>query len=205
MRQKKVKYATHEVLASQGVLIDIKKINLTQPKTFLEIGSGKGHFITSLAKDHPKNTYIAMEININVCYRILEKKLALNLDNLIIILGDAENLLSYLDHRSIDGLYLNFSDPWPKKKHHKRRLTAPSFMERYVKVLKDQAFIQFRTDQIDLFDSSIEYMHQYIKIEDINYQLEPSNYMTEYEIKKRELGPIYQLVGKVEHHVKENI
>ncbi len=205
MRQKKLKYVTLELLESQGVLIDIKKIELTKVPTFLEVGSGKGLFITSLAKDHPDNVYIAMEVNMNICYRILERKSALNLTNLIIILGDAENILSYLDPRSIDGLYLNFSDPWPKKKHHKRRLTAPSFMDKYVKILKDQAFIQFRTDQIDLFDSSIEYMHQYITIEKIDYQLEPSNYMTEYEIRKREIGPIYQLIGKVEHHVKENI
>lgn len=205
MRQKKLKYVTLELLESHGVIIGIHKINLQAVPTFLEVGSGKGLFITSLAKDHPNHVYIAMEINMNICYRILEKKLALNLDNLIIILGDAENLLSYLNPRSIDGLYLNFSDPWPKKKHHKRRLTAPSFMEKYVQVLKDQAFIQFRTDQIDLFDSSIEYMHQYMTIEKIDYQLETSNYMTEYEIRKREIGPIYQLIGKVEHHVKENI
>ncbi len=205
MRQKKLKYVTLELLESHGVLIDIHKIDLTDSPTFLEVGSGKGLFITSLAKDHPDHVYIAMEVNMNICYRILEKKLALNLDNLIIILGDAENLLSYLDPRSIDGLYLNFSDPWPKKKHHKRRLTAPSFMEKYCQLLKDQAFIQFRTDQIDLFDSSIEYMHQYITMEKIDYQLEPSKYMTEYEIRKRKIGPIYQLIGKVEHHVKENI
>ncbi|MCF7931374.1 MAG: tRNA (guanosine(46)-N7)-methyltransferase TrmB [Acholeplasmataceae bacterium] len=205
MRQKKLKYVSPELLESQGVLMNIEPLELKSVPTFLEVGSGKGLFITSLAKDNPECVYIAMEINMNICYRILEKKLALNLDNLIIILGDAENLLSYLKPQSIDGLYLNFSDPWPKKKHHKRRLTAPTFMEKYVQILKDQAFIQFRTDQIDLFDSSIEYMHQYIKMEKIDYHLEPSKYMTEYEIRKREIGPIYQLIGKVEHHAKENI
>lgn len=205
MRQKKLKYVSLELLESHGVLIDIHQIKLNDSPTFLEVGSGKGLFITSLAKDHPDFVYIAMEVNMNICYRILEKKLALNLNNLIIILGDAENLLSYLEPQSIDGLYLNFSDPWPKKKHHKRRLTAPSFMEKYVKLLKNQAFIQFRTDQIDLFDSSIEYMHQYITIEKIDYQLEPSQYMTEYEIRKRKIGPIYQLIGKVEHDAKKII
>lgn len=205
MRQKKLKYVNRELLKSEGVLIDIMQLKLNNQKIFLEIGSGKGLFITSLAKDHPQNIYIAMEVNINVCYRILEKKKDLHLENLIIILGDASDLLLYFKPRSIHGLYLNFSDPWPKKKHHKRRLTAPTFMEKYIVILKDQAKIQFRTDQIELFDSSIEYMHPYINIESIDYTLEESPYMTEYEIKKREIGPIYQLIGRVEHHVKENI
>ena len=205
MRQKKLKYVNLELLESHGVLTDIVPVEIYHPNTFLEIGSGKGLFITSLAKDHPENFYIAMEVNMNVCYRILEKKMELKLDNLLIILGDADNLLSYIRPQSIRGLYLNFSDPWPKKKHHKRRLTAPSFMEKYIQVLKDGAFVQFRTDQIELFDSSIEYMHQFVKLEDINYALEPSNYMTEYEIKKRKIGPIYQLIGKVEHRAQETI
>ncbi|MBU1141728.1 MAG: tRNA (guanosine(46)-N7)-methyltransferase TrmB [Firmicutes bacterium] len=200
MRQKKLKYVSRELLKSQGVLIDIQQIKLNTADAYLEIGSGKGLFITSIAKDHPQNIYISMEINLYVCYRILEKKNELKLDNLIIILGDASNLLSYFEPKSINGLYLNFSDPWPKIKHHKRRLTAPSFMEKYLIILKDQANIQFRTDQIEFFDSSIEYMHPYINIEKIDYQLEESVYMTEYEIKKRKIGPIYQLIGKVEHH-----
>ena len=205
MRQKKLKYVNLELLEDGGVLVDTVPVEIYHPNTFLEIGSGKGLFITSLAKDHPENFYIAMEVNMNVCYRILEKKKELKLDNLLIILGNADDLLSYIKPQSISGLYLNFSDPWPKKKHHKRRLTAPSFMEKYIQVLKNDAFVQFRTDQIELFDSSIEYMHQYIKLIDINYALEPSRYMTEYEIKKRKIGPIYQLVGKVEHDAKKDI
>ncbi len=205
MRQKHLKYVSLELLESHGVLVDVVPVEIYHLHTFLEIGSGKGLFITSLAKDYPENFYIAMEVNINVCYRILEKKLELGIDNLLIILGNADDLLSYIKPQTISGLYLNFSDPWPKKKHHKRRLTAPSFMEKYIQVLKNDAFIQFRTDQIELFDSSIQYMHQYVKLEEINYKLDSSNYMTEYEIKKRKIGPIYQLIGKVEHHVKEDI
>lgn len=205
MRQKHLKYVNKEILESEGVIVGIKKIPLLKEKVFLEIGSGKGLFITSMAKDYPDNHYIAMEVNINVCYRILEKKKELGLENLTIVLGNAEEILSYFNLNTIDGLYLNFSDPWPKKKHHKRRLTYPLFMEKYIQILKNQAIIQFRTDHIDLFDSSIEYMHPYLNIESVNYNLEVSNYMTEYEIKKRKIGPIYQLIGKVEHYVKENI
>lgn len=200
MRQKHLKYVNRAMLAQQGVITDIQKVRIDQRSTFLEIGSGKGQFITSLAKDHPEHHYIAMEVNINVCYRILEKKNELNLDNLTIILGDAEALLEYFDPHSIHGLYLNFSDPWPKKKHHKRRLTFPRFLEKYQVILKDQAFIQVRTDHIELFDDSIEYMHPYFDIESIDYDLPVSDYMTEYEIKKRALGPIYQLIGRITHH-----
>ncbi len=205
MRQKHLKYVNQVLLKEQDVVVDVEQIPIDHRPTFLEIGSGKGLFITSIAKDHPENHYIAMEVNINVCYRILEKKNEINLTNLTIVLGDAEGLLNYFSPQSIDGLYLNFSDPWPKKKHHKRRLTFPRFLEKYQVILKNQAFIQFRTDHIDLFDNSIEYMHPYMLIESIEYDLPESSYMTEYEIKKRKLGPIYQLIGRITHHAKETL
>ncbi|MCR3905904.1 MAG: tRNA (guanosine(46)-N7)-methyltransferase TrmB [Tenericutes bacterium] len=205
MRQKKIKSATIENLESQGVIVEIQKLKLDNRKRFLEIGSGKGQFITAKAKDYPDHLWIAMEVNINVCYRILEKKLEMNLDNLVIVHGDAQYLEQYFDYDSVDGLYLNFSDPWPKKRHHKRRLTAPSFLKQYCKILKKDAFIQFRTDHLSLFQDSLEYIEPYLNIKSVDYDLDVSAYMTEYEEKKRELGPIYQLIGEVEKHVEENL
>ena len=205
MRQKRIKQATRELLSTHGVIIDFSKIDVNDKKVSLEIGSGKGKFITDLAKDHPHELFIAMEININVCYRILEKKLEDNIDNIIIILGDASNLLSYFNPNSIDRIYLNFSDPWPKKKHHKRRLTATTFLKDYVVILKDQGFLQFRTDHHDLFHDSIETIHGFFDILDVNTHLEPSLYMTEYELKKRQEGPIYQIIGKVNKHVEKSL
>ena len=200
MRQKRIKQATKEFLSSHGVICDIQKLKLNQEHVALEIGSGKGQFITEMAKDHPDTLFIAMEVNINVCYRILEKQLELELPNLLIVLGDANQLDQYFDHQTIDQIYLNFSDPWPKKKHFKRRLTAPSFLETYVKLLKNDGKIQFRTDHLDLFDYSIETIHGFFTIDSIDYHHPPSLYMTEYEVKKRQDGPIYQLIGKVEKH-----
>ncbi|MDO9629738.1 MAG: tRNA (guanosine(46)-N7)-methyltransferase TrmB [Acholeplasmataceae bacterium] len=205
MRQKKVKYATKEILEAYGVIIEPKRLEFKEKRAFLEIGSGKGSFISSLANDHPDDIFIAMEININVCYRIIEKKEAMKLDNLIIIHGDASFLNLYFDSDSIDGIYLNFSDPWPKKKHHKRRLTYPTFLKTYQNLLKDHGFLQFRTDHPTLFQESVEYIENHFKIIEINNHLEESRYMTEYEIKKRVLGPIYQLIGKVEKNVKESL
>jgi len=196
MRQKKVKSATKEYLSSKGVLIERNKIKLDQRPTFLEIGSGKGQFITKLANMNKNNLYIAMEVNINVCYRILEKKLDMNIDNLIIILDDANYLYEYFDNSSLDGIYLNFSDPWPKKKHHKRRLTNINFLNVYKDLLNKDSFIQFRTDHIELFNDSIEYMKQVFEIINIDNDLKPSEVMTEYEEKKRLIGKIYQLTGK---------
>jgi tRNA (guanine-N7-)-methyltransferase len=205
MRQKHIKYVTEELLASEGVVTEIQMIETKGEKVYLEIGSGKGKFITAFAKDHPNDHWIAMEVNINITYRILEKRNTLGLKNLTIIHGDAENLLSYIKPDSIDGIYLNFSDPWPKKKHHKRRLTSELFLRRYQTIMKKDAFIQFRTDHLELFEASIAYIEPFFQITELNYSLAESAYMTEYEIKKRAIGPIYQLTGKVDKHAQESI
>ncbi|AUD65082.1 tRNA (guanosine(46)-N7)-methyltransferase TrmB [Tenericutes bacterium MZ-XQ] len=206
MRQKRLKYVTKELLEEHGVITDVKHLEIPKDKhVYLEIGSGKGQFITSLAKNHPDDFFIAMEVNMYVIYRILEKKLEQKLDNLLIVLGDAKELETYFANDKIDLLYLNFSDPWPKSKHHKRRLTYPSFLRLYLKILKKDAFLQFRTDHLNLFIDSLDYMEDYFDITDVTYDLEPSDYMTEYEEKKRKLGPIYQLKGKVKQDDSKDI
>src|SRR5690554_1711245 len=136
MRQKRIKYVTMELLEKHGVITKVEALNIPKNKKInLEIGSGKGQFITKLALDYPHEIFIAMEVNKYVIYRVLEKKLELKLDNLIIVLADAKYLETYFQDVLIDGLYLNFSDPWPKAKHHKRRLTYPSFLKLYLKIL----------------------------------------------------------------------
>ncbi|MFU8792948.1 MAG: tRNA (guanosine(46)-N7)-methyltransferase TrmB [Acholeplasmataceae bacterium] len=198
MRQKRIKNATIETLKAGGVITELEMIDTSSYEhVYLEIGSGKGQFITSLAKDHKDALWVAMEVNINVCYRILEKKEALELNNLIIILGDANHILAYFKPQHIDGLFLNFSDPWPKAKHHKRRLTYPSFLKQYQTILKKDAIIQFRTDHKDLFDDSLDYARSTdFELIEVNKHLEKSQYMTEYEEKKRQDGPIYQFKAR---------
>lgn len=196
MRQKKLSFVTIDLLKSKGVITDIKKLNIDkQKKVHLEVGSGKGQFITSLAKDHPNEFFIAFELNMSVLYRIVEKRDEFGLNNLLIILGNANDLLSYFDEQVIDYIYLNFSDPWPKKKHHKRRLTYKTFLDMYLKVLKNDGLLQFRTDVRSFFDDSIDYIDPLFDIFDINYQLDESQYMTEYEEKKRKITTINQLKG----------
>ncbi len=202
MRQKKLKYVNLEMLKSLGVITDIKKIETKDTPSYLEIGSGKGQFITSLQKAYPSHHYLALEVNMNVCYRILEKKMEQKLDDLSIILGDANHLLDYFFEHSIEGIYLNFSDPWLKAKHHKRRLTAPKFLRMYQTILKKDGFLQFRTDHQDLFEESLFDLEKYFETIEINRNLEVSEHMTEYEEKKRPYGPIYQWIGKVKQHVE---
>ncbi|MDY0075610.1 MAG: hypothetical protein RBR75_07040, partial [Acholeplasmataceae bacterium] len=130
MRQRHIKVATLQNLERMGVLIEPKKLSLDASQcVHLEIGSGKGQFLTHMAYDHKDELFIALEVDKNVCYRIAEKKVALGLDNLIIILGSAEMLEAWIKIRSIDRFYLNFSDPWPKARHHKRRLTWPTMLK----------------------------------------------------------------------------
>lgn len=204
MRQKKVKIATKEYLESGGVVTQLVELE-SYPKSILEVGSGKGEFITKMALDFKDIHFFALEVNPSVCYRIYEKKMQYNLSNLTIILGDANHLSVYFKDHSLDGIYLNFSDPWPKTKHHKRRLTYPSFLKTYRNLLKQTGYIQFRTDHQALFLDSINYMENDFEFKEINHDLEASRYMTEYEIKKRPLGPIYQLIGRVRKKMIKDI
>lgn len=198
MRQRHIKVATLQNLECMGVLIEPKKLSLdTSQCVHLEIGAGKGQFLTHMAYDHKDELFIALEVDKNVCYRIAEKKVALGLDNLIIILGSAEMLEAWITIHSIDRIYLNFSDPWPKARHHKRRLTWPTMLKIYHQLLKENGILQLRTDHLGLFMDSKEYIESVFDIFDVNMQLEESSYMTEYEEKKRLVGPIYQLKGRM--------
>ncbi len=200
MRQKKLKFVTTELLESKGVIVEPKHIDLPKDrKIHLEVGSGKGQFITSLARDFKDEFFIAFELNMSVIYRIVEKQEALNLTNILIILGDAKDLETYFDQNTINQLYLNFSDPWPKKKHHKRRLTASSFLALYKRVLRPEGILQFRTDVLPFFEDSVEYVQTFFDIFDISFDFPESLYMTEYEEKKRSTSKINQLKGRIKN------
>lgn len=196
MRQRKIKGLTKENIKDLGVIVEPRLINL-KGEVHLEVGSGKGQFITKMATDFKDKTFIAFEKNINVAIRIIEKVNELNLENVIVILDDANNLLEYISQNSVDILYLNFSDPWPKPRHHKRRLTYPSFLKVYQQVLKTSGLIQLRTDHYDLFIDSVEYFKSYFELVEVNYNYKSNQYFTEYEEKRLERGNLYQLKGKM--------
>jgi tRNA (guanine-N7-)-methyltransferase len=122
----------------------------------IEVGMGKGKFITSLAGLNPDINYIGIEKYSSVLYRALEKMESLNLPNLLFIRMDAEDICDVFAPYEVDRIYLNFSDPWPKDRHAKRRLTSKEFFKRYDKILVPDGRVEFKTDNNDLFDFSLE-------------------------------------------------
>ena len=125
---------------------------------YIEVGMGKGQFIMELAKRHPENNYVGIEKYSSVLLRALEKmdKEETPLPNLVFIRMDAENIEKVFAEGEVDGIYLNFSDPWPKARHAMRRLTSTTFYGRYNKILKKDGMVEFKTDNRPLFEFSLE-------------------------------------------------
>ena len=161
----------------------------------LEIGTGKGRFIMQLAQEHPEINYIGIEKYSSVLLRCLEKQQELELKNLIFIRGDAELINTYFAEGEIDKIYLNFSDPWPKERHARRRLPSSEYLRRYDRILVQGGSIEFKTDNRGLFDFAVEEVSQSaFEITQITYDLHNDpvmsvgNIMTEYEEKFSKKG-----------------
>jgi len=154
---------------------------------YLEIGMGKGNFIIENAKTYPNINFIGLEKNGSVLTYAIKKLDGINLPNLKLICFDANNI-DLLFFKEIDRLYLNFSDPWPKERHAKRRLTSPKFLDKYEKLFKVNIIIEMKTDNKNLFEYSLKTMssHGFI-IDDISLNLTERedfpNIKTEYEEK----------------------
>lgn len=154
----------------------------------IEIGMGKGQFIHQLAKQNPQINYIGIEMYSSVLYRALEKRAETELDNLYFLRFDAKYLNEIFAGGEVDRIYLNFSDPWPKDRHAKRRLTSKNFLAIYDTILVKDGVIQFKTDNRELFDFSVQTIEEssHWHIDEITYDLHHSNFldgniMTEYE------------------------
>lgn len=161
----------------------------------LEIGTGKGRFIMQMAQEHPDINYIGIEKYSSVLLRCLEKQDELELKNLIFIRGDAELINTFFADGEIDRIYLNFSDPWPKERHARRRLPSSDYLRRYDRVLADGGIIEFKTDNRGLFDFAVDETAQSaFEIAQITYDLHADpvmnegNIMTEYEEKFSKKG-----------------
>jgi len=154
----------------------------------LEIGMGKGDFILALAAEYPNINFIGIEKQASVLIRAVQKAENL-IPNLRLINADANDLNNIFNHE-IDAIYLNHSDPWPKAKHAKRRLTSPVFLELYKQIANDGFTLYMRTDNEQLFDYSLEtFAENGYMIKNINRNLPVTNgVMTEYEKKFRKLG-----------------
>lgn len=154
----------------------------------LEIGCGKGAFILEMAKRNPDTLFVAVEFCREAMLLAVEKVFAEKIQNVLFLNADAAKLHEYFALGEVDFIYLNFSDPWPKARHAKRRLTAPSFLETYKTILKDGGGIRQKTDNVLLFESSLEnYALCGWEMKDICRDLHNSpwaedNILTEYEI-----------------------
>lgn len=175
----------------------------SQNPLHIEIGMGKGIFITTLASQNPDINYLGIEKYSSVLVRAVEKQNVLQLPNLKFIRMDAENITSVFDKNEVDLIYLNFSDPWPKDRHAKRRLTSKEFFARYDIILKKDGEVHFKTDNRSLFEFSLEEVeHAGWKLKNCTYDLhndpvlKKGNVMTEYEAKFSALGhPIHKLTA----------
>ena len=159
----------------------------------LEIGMGKGQFVYTLAERNPNINYIGVERFDSVIVRALEKVIEEPLPNLMLLRTDANDLSTIFDHGTIGTIYLNFSDPWPKPRHAKRRLTHTKFLNMYKKLLVKGGELHFKTDNSELFEFSVEEVEKYPM--DISYytrDLHQSDYvgniMTEFEERFSKLG-----------------
>ena len=168
----------------------------------IEIGMGKGRFIMELAALHPNINYVGIERYPSVLLRGLQKRAELELNNIYFMCVDAKNLAEIYAPGEVEKIYLNFSDPWPKDRHEKRRLTSEEFMAVYNQILRPDGVVEFKTDNRGLFDYSLEAIPRAgWKIEDFTYDLHHcelgiGNVMTEYEEKFSSKGnPIYKLIA----------
>jgi len=210
MRLRNIKGAKEAIAASPYVVQEPEKYRGHWNEFFgnhhplhIEIGMGKGKFITALAQKHPEINYIGIELYESVLIRAVAKRESIGeYKNLTFLRYGAEHLEQVFAPLEVARIYLNFSDPWPKERHAKRRLTSSEFLERYRRFLQPNGQIEFKTDNQTLFDFSIE------QAEEMGWQLAQitrdlhhspymeDNLMTEYEERFSAMGnPIYRLVA----------
>ena len=169
----------------------------------IEIGMGKGRFITQLALENPDINYVGIEKYSSVLIRAIEKCQDIEVPNLRFIRMEAEYICDVFNKEEVDRIYLNFSDPWPKDRHAKRRLTSKQFFGRYDNILKKDGVVEFKTDNDLLFQFSLEQVPEagwnlVAQTWDLHNDSEmvKGNVMTEYESKFSQMGnPIHKLMA----------
>ncbi|MDC8918607.1 tRNA (guanosine(46)-N7)-methyltransferase TrmB [Metamycoplasma hyosynoviae] len=164
-----------------------------EENSILEIGMGKGKMITEMAFENPNNNYIGIEKYSTVALSAMKKAVALNLNNFKIIIGDAKNILELFNGK-FNTIWLTFSDPWPKKRHFKRRLVYREFLLLFKQVLRDNGTIYFKSDNDGLYEFALEELNAInakiiFNTNDFhNSNFNIKNYLTEYEEKFKNKG-----------------
>lgn len=211
MRMRKKKHGEERIQACAALLCEKPETPIVAPAHHLadaplclEIGCGKGGFACDMAEKHPDRAFYAMEKYENVMICALEKASACAdarpTDNLRFIIANARELDEWFAPASVDYLYLNFSDPWPKARHTERRLTHRAFLEKYFTLLKPTGILQFKTDNVGLFDFTLSEIDALgltpeVVTRDLHHSpYAEDNVMTEYEKNFSSQGyPIHML------------
>ena len=163
-----------------------KKIFGNDNKIYVELGTGKGDFITQSAEINPSINFIGLEMEAEVILKAARKIQEKNLSNVKLFVFNVNDIEEIFAENEIDRIYINFCDPWPKKRHAKRRLTYITFLQKYKKILVPGGEIHFKTDNRALFDFSLEqFALANFKVSELTYDLHanepPENIRTEYE------------------------
>ena len=205
MRMRKKKHSAERLAACEKYLFKTDEV-LVEPakvmgdgfsKVYLEIGAGKGGFACAMAQRHSDTAYFAME-KVTDCVVLCTEKASGGdfgeLNNLRFVIDTADNLMHIFAPGSVDAIFLNFSDPWPKKGYAKRRLTHRRYLAMYMNLLRDGGTLNFKTDNVGLFDFSLEEIEAMgLTTEILTRDLHASewnegNIMTEYEKNFSEQG-----------------
>ena len=197
------KYVVHDVQEKKGKWAEVFG---NHNPVHIEVGMGKGRFLLNMAKTYPNINFIGIERYSSVLLRAVEKfdtEEFSDLPNIRFVCMDARELPEVFAESEVDRIYLNFSDPWPKSRHAKRRLTSTEFLSRYEKVLPPQGLVEFKTDNTPLFDFSLEQVKEagwtlqaFTYDLHHNKELNKENIMTEYEEKFSSKGnPINKLIA----------
>ena len=185
MRMRKRKWVGPYLEKRKDYLNQDINLNEINKDIYLEIGSGMGDFIINSAINNPDIFYIGLEKDETCVAKILKRLEELNLDNVLILLNDANELDELFDNNTFSRIYLLFSDPWPKKRNHKRRLTYPTFLNKYYSLLKDDGDLIFKSDNDLFFEDSLTYVKESaFKIENVDYdyhKIKRDDILTGYE------------------------
>ena len=198
MRLKCVKGAKEKIESSPYLIENINNVFDNNNPLYIEIGMGKGKFIIENALKYPNINFIGIEKYDSVIVRAVEKLENLDIPNLKLLRMDATNI-DEVFNKNVDLIYLNFSDPWPKARHERRRLSSHEFLKKYDKIFKNTNHIIMKTDNRKLFEYSIMSFTSYgYKINKISLDLYKDdiedNISTEYEDKFNSMGqPIYMI------------
>ena len=197
MRLRNVKHAKELIENNPNIIIEEPKQYIGKWNSIfrnnnpieIEIGCGKGKFILEQARKHPNINFIGIDKFDSVIVRAIEKLLQEPLKNIRLLRVEAENIEEIFANNEISKIYLNFSDPWPKRRHAKRRLTSPIFLKRYSNVLVNDGYIEFKSDNYGLFEFSMMSFNNSSNckfeniIIDLYRELPETNVQTEFEMK----------------------